>query len=318
MYDEHALHFLLRSVQSGVVARWQLLELGGTDNDIERMLRRRELAQVHPGVYVDHTGPLTRKQREWAALLLYWPAALALESALAHLGALPVPPREVQVAVADWRRLKEVPGTRIQLVPQFEQRCELVRRPPHVHLEHALIDVMELRMRDEDVAGAFALLAQVCGSRRTLPEWVERALADRRRVTGRKIIEGLVADRRDGLCSVLERGYRDRVERPHGFPRRRRQRVSRSTGGRTEQDVNYEEQGVIVELDGRTFHDDPEARDRDAMRDLAELATADAVTARVTYGLVFRDQCRTAHWIAQILRRHGWTGTPRRCPRCPD
>lgn len=91
----------------------------------------------------------------------------------------------------------------------------------------------------------------------------------------------MVTDLRDGACSVLERGYLHRVERAHGLPRASRQRRSTATGKRTAQDVRYVVYGVVVELDGRAFHDSPEARDNDARRDIAELATTDAVTARV-------------------------------------
>ena len=65
--DTEALDHLLTWVQSGVVSRRQVLELGGTDRDIARMVRRRDLVVVHPGVYVDHTGTPSRLQREWAA-----------------------------------------------------------------------------------------------------------------------------------------------------------------------------------------------------------------------------------------------------------
>ena len=84
----------------------------------------------------------------------------------------------------------------------------------------------------------------------------------------------------------------------------------------TAQDVRYDDYGLIVELDGRAFHDSPRARDDDAARDLAELAVRDDATARVTYGLVFRDGCTTAARIASVLIRRGWTGTPHRCPEC--
>ena len=80
--------------------------------------------------------------------------------------------------------------------------------------------------------------------------------------------------------------------------------------------MRYEQYGVIVELNGRTWHDNPRAWDADAKRDLAELAVSELLTARVTYGLVFRDQCQTARWIADVLRRRGWRGECRRCPRC--
>src|SRR5215210_3810747 len=70
------LDHLLRWVQHGVVARRQIEELGGRESDIRRMVRRRELTPVTPGVYVNHTGQLTRAQREWVAVRSAWPAAL--------------------------------------------------------------------------------------------------------------------------------------------------------------------------------------------------------------------------------------------------
>lgn len=60
--------------QAGVIARRQLVQLGFTEIDLRRQLRRRELVPLHPGVYVNHTGRPTRLQREWAAALLHWPA----------------------------------------------------------------------------------------------------------------------------------------------------------------------------------------------------------------------------------------------------
>ena len=94
--DREALQHLLGWVQDGVVSRRQILELHGTDRDIARLLRRRELVAIHPGVYVDHTGTPSRRQQEWAAVLFYWPAALTRESAL------PKPSRSgpIHVAVA--------------------------------------------------------------------------------------------------------------------------------------------------------------------------------------------------------------------------
>lgn len=176
---------------------------------------------------------------------------------------------------------------------------------------------MSSHIADEDVAAAYAALTTTAFTRLTTPARLLAALGERPRVAHRKLITDLIADLRDGACSVLERGYLHRVERPHGLPRGRRQARSRATGASTDQDVRYERYGVIVELDGRAYHDGPRARDDDARRDLAELATADRLTARVTYGLVFREQCRTAGWIAAILARQGWTGAVQRCPRCP-
>jgi hypothetical protein len=81
-FDTEGLDHLLAWTQSGVISRRQILELHGTDHDIARMVRRRQLVAIHPGVYVNHTGEPSRHQLEWAAVLHYWPAALTRESAL--------------------------------------------------------------------------------------------------------------------------------------------------------------------------------------------------------------------------------------------
>ena len=104
--DHEQLKVLLTFVQDGVVSRRQLLELGANDDDVERMLRRGELDRRHPGVYVNHNGPLTRQQREWVAVQVHWPAALTRKSALPS----PPPLAVVHVAIDQRRTVKPVPG----------------------------------------------------------------------------------------------------------------------------------------------------------------------------------------------------------------
>lgn len=306
------LAHLLRWIQDGVVSRRQIRAAGGTDHDIARMVRRRELTTVHPGVYVDHSGPLSRRQREWAAVLTAWPAALSHESAL------PDPPLQpIHVAIALDRSVTVPSWVASHRMADLDARARWNATPPRVGVEHSWIDVAARHLGDDDVSGAFASLARVCFSRRTTPDRIADCLATRGRVTGRATIQGLLADARDGANSVLERGYLHRVERAHGLPPGRRQARSNATGRRTDQDVSYDDFGLVVELDGRAFHDSPEARDTDAERDLAELASRGAATARVTYGLVYRQACATAHRIGAILNRRGWAGELRRCPSCP-
>ena len=95
------LQHLLRRRQEGIVAREQLLRLGATDNDLRRLLRRRDLVLRHPGVYSAHSGALSRAQLEWVAVLAAWPAALAFESALPEHGR-----RVVQVVVERGRTVR--------------------------------------------------------------------------------------------------------------------------------------------------------------------------------------------------------------------
>lgn len=302
---------LLRWVQQGVVARRQLLELGAGPKDIERLLRRRELATVHPGVYVNHTGTLNRAQREWAAVHAIWPAALTRESAL------PIDDRGVlHLAVHGSRTVTPPPRCVVHRTERLDEWVDWRGGPPTVVTEQALIEVMSSRVVADDVAGAFAALTEVDHTRLTTPARLLKALAGRARVSGRALITDLVRDLAEGACSVLERGYLHRVERAHGLPRGERQTQSRATGKLTRRDILYREYGVLVEPDGRAYHDNPGTRDNDARRDLAERAVSDLTSLRVTYGLVFGDQCRTAGWIGLVLRKRGWTGELAKCPRC--
>lgn len=310
-FSDPGLQHVLRREQDGVVARGQLLALGATDHDIARMLRRRELHTALPGVYVDHTGRLSPRQRAWVAVLGCAPAALSHESAMPG-----GEPGVVHVCVAHDRTLRPVAGIQVHRSSHLATRVDWRRRPPRVLPAHATLDVMEAHLRRGDVAAAYAALSTACATREVTPGMLRAALADRSKVAGRSLLAGMLDDVDGGACSVLERGYLHRVERAHGLPRATRQRASGATGRRTRQDVRYEELGVVVELDGRAFHDGPRARDEDARRDVAEAATSDAVTLRLTYGLVFGDACRTAAWVGAVLRRRGWTGRPTPCSAC--
>ncbi|QYJ03440.1 type IV toxin-antitoxin system AbiEi family antitoxin domain-containing protein [Nocardioides panacisoli] len=298
--------------QRGVVSRGQLFDLGAAPTDVRRLLRRGQIHRRWPGVYVDHNGPLTSGQREWVAVLAAWPAALTNVSALPE-----PPPSSVHVAIAHSRKVVVPDWVRVHRTVDLAARTLPGSNPPMIAPEQALLDVMAERVSGGDVPGAFAALARTTYAGRTGGERVLVALDARPRLPGRATVRGLVIDHRDGACSVLERGYLLRVERAHGLPPPLRQHRSFATGRRTDTDVEHPGYGVIIELDGRAHHDSPAARDNDARRDIAELATRGAVTARVTYGLVFGDTCRTAAWVAAILRRRGWRGAFRRCPQCP-
>lgn len=309
--DNADLQHLLCRVQDGIVARRQLVGMGASANDIRRMIRRRDLIERHPGVYSAHSGRLDRAQLEWVAVLALWPAALGFESALG------IPGRSVQVVVAPGRQLRAPTNVLVRRRSRLDDDIDANAAPPRLRVEAATIDTLARNLGQGDVAGAFTTLSTVLHSRRTSVDRIERALAGRPRVGHRRTIESLLEDARNGACSVLEQGYLHRVERAHGLPPGSRQHRSNATGRATAQDVRYDEFGLVIELDGRAFHDSPRARDNDARRDLAELAMADAPTARVTYGLVFDDACRTAGWVARILCQRGWAGPFVPCPQCP-
>jgi hypothetical protein len=167
------------------------------------------------------------------------------------------------------------------------------------------------------VAAAFRVFADACQTRETTAAAIAATLRIRRRVRGRALLLELLDDLDAGACSVLERGYLD-LERRHGLPTvDRRQVPAQVTGQKAYRDVDHSDFGLLVELDGRAFHDNASARDRDASRDLASAVTNTVTTVRLTYGQVFRDGCATIAQVAELLERGGWTGPLIRCPDCP-
>lgn len=306
--------------QDGVIGRAQALGAGATRTSIARALRRREWVAVHPGVYVDHTGPLTWQQRAWAAVLACWPAALYGESARrAHEGPgrRDVDDTVVHVAVDRDRHIGAPPGARIHRVARFDERVAWHLGPPRIRYEHTILD---LAAHARDDLAAVALLADACGARRTTAERLLRRLDERARTPRRDFLCGVLADVADGTCSVLEHGYLTLVERPHGLPAGERQAVRVTGGTRTYLDVRYAALGLDVELDGWLFHGSAAARDRDLARDLDAAVEEAGTTLRLGYGQVFDRGCATAAAVARVMQRLGWTGEPTRCPQCggPD
>jgi hypothetical protein len=314
MHEEGLTELL--ELQDGVIARWQAIELGCTPNDIRRKLRGREWASVFPGVYVNHTGPLTWQQRAWAAVQLAWPAALCHSTAIR---AADGPGRRgfdeaapLHVAVDRDRKFVADPAQIVaHRVAGLKGKVNWNLRPPRVRIEHAVLDVAA---EAEDDFAAIETLSNAVQSRRTTAPRIRAVLDERPRIPRRAFLASVLGDIADGTCSVLEHGYLTKVERPHGLPSADRQ-LSGSARGPVYRDVTYVAQALVVELDGRLFHDNAAARDKDLDRDL-DAAIDGLSTVRVGWGQVYRRPCRTAERIGRLLQQSGWAGVPTRCPSC--
>lgn len=302
----------LLHLQSGVISRTQALEAGLSPHDLRRLVRRRELAPLLRGVYVDHTGPPTWQQRAWAAVLYAEPAALCDLTALQLAGATNQTSDVIHVAVGRQRKVVAPAGIRIHRVTDLETMVLWHRSPPRVRVEQAALAVAA---RAKDEFRAVQVIADAVQSRRTTVVKLWAALADLPRLRRRRFLGAVLADTADGACSVLEHGYLNRVERAHGLPRGDRQ-VRASAHGTIYRDVLYRRFGEVVELDGRLHHDNAAGRHRDLDRDLA--ARVDSLTTvRLGWGQVFGTPCRTAAQIATLLHQGGWSGEMHRCPDCP-
>lgn len=313
----------LFDLQDGVISRRQVLAAGRDQTWVARMLRRRDWKQVHPGIYVNHTGPLTWRQRAWAAVLACWPAALSGWSALrAHEG----PGRRghddgapIEVVVRHGRQPASLEGVRVRSTRRFDESVHLHSSPPRQRYDDAII---ELADRAPDDLSAIALLADACGARRTTATRLADVMGRMTRLSRRSWLASILTDVADGTCSVLEHRYLTDVERAHGLPRGERQVLASSADGRRMyRDVRYSGTAPpwvqIVELDGRLGHDSSAARDRDLERDL-DAALEHQDTVRLGYTQVIARPCATAAKLARLLQLRGWAGIPSPCPRCPE
>ncbi|WP_238526272.1 type IV toxin-antitoxin system AbiEi family antitoxin domain-containing protein [Gordonia neofelifaecis] len=297
----------LLAQQDGVVSRMQARECACSAADIRRRLRRHEWTVVFPGIYVNHTGPLTWSQRAWAAVLDAAPAALC------HTSALPDPGPEIHIAVASDRKVTARPGVRVHRRPRLADDVAWHLRPPRLRVDEAVLDVADTVRGETD---AIAVITDAVGSRITTAGRLLDAMARRPRMHRRTFLAGVLADVRDGSLSVLEHRYLTGVERPHGLPTPQRQ--APTTVGRSGfRDVDYPEYGLVVEIDGRRFHDTPATRDRDLERDLDAAVAAKRVTLRLGDGQVIGRPCETARKIGRALADRGWDGHVTSCPRCP-
>jgi hypothetical protein len=286
--------------QDGLISRRQAIAAGLVPHDIARLVRRRDWAAVHDGVFVNHTGEPTWVQRAWAAVLFAWPAALSHESALRAEEGPGKKGRDdqvIHVAVARERKVRPPDGIVVHRLAHFSTRVQWNKHPPRIRFEEAVLDTAA--DAPDDLA-AIAALADAVNARRTTGDRLLTALGKRQRIARRAWLAGVLADVAAGTCSVLEHGYLTRVERAHSLPAGSRQQAAGSTERRVFRDVEYPDQELIVELDGRLGHSSTDDRDRDFDRDL-EAAADGKRTVRLAYGQVFDRPCLTAARMATVL-----------------
>lgn len=314
MPDPRLQHLL--DVQCGVVGRAQALEVGLTDNDIRRLIRGLRLTQVHAGVYVDHTGPLTWLQRAWSAVLFCRPAALCDESARRIAGgpggAMHDDGRPIHVGIDHSRRVRAPAGIEVHRIVGLDDQVLWNASPPRQRLEHTTVRLAARAPREID---AIACIADAVGARLTTATRLGSALATMNRSARRQFLSNVIADVAGGTCSSLEHGFLVNVERPHGLPTPSRQ-FRESLKGPVYRDALYEEFGLIVELDGRIHHTKARQHDSDLERDLDAVVTR-RETIRLGWGQAYDRACSTAFKLGAVFIDRGWTDRPRRCPACP-
>jgi hypothetical protein len=242
--DDEGLAALLAR-QEGVVSRAQVLDLGGDDLVIVRRLRGRHWRRMFEGVYVDHTGPPTWRQRAWAAVLVHAPSALEGRSACIAHGLAEEDRHPILTVVTASRRVDDPPGVVSRRIRDYDTVVLGHLSPPRVRVEHAVLQAASSAATDD---AAVARLAVAVQRRRTTPARLRATLATLPRLPRRRFLAEVLEDVDAGALSPLERRYLREVERAHGLPRGERQ--VRETSGSTNvyRDVAYAAQDALVEL----------------------------------------------------------------------
>lgn len=177
--------------------------------------------------------------------------------------------------------------------------------PPKTSIVETVLD--SAWQLDED--STVALITRSLAQRATTAPQITTGAEQRIRLRHRTTIRALCHPSSAGLESVLEWRYLERVERPHTLPPLERQALI----GRRRLDGLYREFNVIIELDGRAFHDEV----RDMERDNDHAIHHGLTTLRYDWHAVTATPCRVARQVADLLAHRGWAGTLQRCADCP-
>ncbi len=294
--------------QGGVVTREQAVGLGLSRHVIARLVNSDTWRRVSRGVLYTAPGEPPWDALAWAGILVGGqPARLGPEASGHIYGLRPEPPMPVDILVpagahvmraGPWRFHREMPDV---------HSAQTVGSPPRLTVEDTVLDLAGAGT-DGD---AVTLVTDALRLRLTTPSRLRAALERRARHPRRRLLTDLLADA-DGIESGLELAYLRDVERAHDLPRATRQ------GGRPDlpyrTDVEYEDYGLLVELDGRRGHEGV-GRFRDMNRDNRHVLRGKP-TLRYGWWDVTERPCEVACQVFLALAQRGYQQIFGRCRRC--
>jgi very-short-patch-repair endonuclease len=279
--SEHATIARLATAQHGVVSRAQLRHAGLTTAGIDNGVKSGRLLLVHRGVYAVGHRPASHQARAMAAVLACGPGA-----ALSHRSAAAL----WQMGIR-WRTPIEVSACSGHQIPGVMcHRCRAVEatREFGVPVTTPVRTLLDLAGSiDDDALVRAANEARLAGRLPPdeLSELVERA--PRR-------LQRLLAPSGAPTRSLFEDAFL-RFVRRYGLPL---PEVNQRVAGH-EVDMLWRRERLIVELDGRAYHDE-QAFERDRERD-ADLQAAGHRVVRVTWPRLTGAPAREAARLTTML-----------------
>ncbi len=294
----------LAATQAGVISRPQLLGHGLSGSAVDRMLRSGRLSAALAGVYVVCGAPQSRDQRRWIALLAAGPAGvLGFESAarahqlatVEHDG-----PTVVIVRHSGFRRLHGVTAHQINDVRPHH--VETVRRMPVTTVPRTIVDLAAIWR-----LGRMALVIDdAVAAHRTSIEAIGGCLHSvaRRGKPGVKLLTILLDERGPGAvppASVLEAAFFRLVEGAGMQPPVRQHPLPRTDGATGLVDAAWPQWKLIVEIDGRRWHQRLADMRRDRDRDV-QAAAAGWLVVRFLHEHVVGAPEETLRELRDVIR----------------
>ena len=297
-----------------MISRRQAIGSGMSSSAVASKVACGRWQKIYSGVYATFTGPIGRNARLWAVLLCAGTGAqLSHETAAELLRLADERCPLIHLTIPGERRVRPPEGVVIHRSSHMEQGWRFAREvPPHTLVEETIMDLMDVAVNFDDAVGWITRAFQ---RNLTNERNIRRAMDVRKRLRWRDRLEEAIPMAASGTHSPLEYHYDRDVECAHALPSSRKQvPFTKPDGTRGFRDRYYDSYGLVVELDGKRYHDD--RRDHDRRRDNATTATTGA-TLRYDWDDVTRTRCETAAQVYVALRKRGYTGALERCsPSC--
>lgn len=297
--------------QHGVIGYDQARAAGLSKEAIRWRVSTGAWTRVRRGVYrLAATTPTWHSRAHTLARLLGDTGGLTLDTA-AHLHGVESRQPPIITGAAVGRDVLRLTGTRVAR----RRHLDLVRRQD-LPVTSAAGTVLDLT----DVPGtgwreAVHVVARWIHRTPLTAELLTTALTHRPRHRHRSVITTALRPIVDGAESILEVTALERVIGAHGLPAPRLQVPVQPGVSGARRDAEWEEFGVVLELDGLLGHDG-ENMFRDRSRD-RHAATTGRLTLRAGHVEVSYAPCELAMDIVLTLRTRGYRGLPVRCgPRC--
>jgi very-short-patch-repair endonuclease len=289
---------LVAARQGGAFTFAQALAVGFSRGTVSRRLRAGRWRRVHPGVYVQGGAPDNDLQRLWCALLAVGPSAVLSHETAARLhgASFPLEPVTCTVAHGGHHRL---PGV---FAHQIDDLAARHRTQLHgLPVTTAARAVVELGAT-QPLAVVDRIADVLVHERRTTFAAIASVLRDVARPgkPGIEKVARVLDERGDGYvppASELERALRE-VLRAGGLPEPDAQVPLPGRGGlRGLVDFAYADARMVLETDGRRWHQRLQEARRDRERD-AQVVRAGWVPLRFVHEQVMDDPAEVVAVIA--------------------